>query len=184
MNQKIIGVDIGLSGGISDGINHYDMPTRRIVIKPARTIFAKDEKGNKIIYKSGLKKGEFKQIIKTPAKYKEELDVHALSNLLKDTDIIVIEGQGTSRGNSAKATRSTSMNFGKILAVAELQNAKIHIVSPQKWKNDLHLSQEKVDSIELAEKLSGDSFRTERGALKDGPAESYLIRHWYINKKD
>lgn len=184
MNKTIIGIDIGLSGGISDGTNHYDMPTKRIEVKPAVTVFVKDEKGKKVVYKTGPNKGEFKRIIKTPAKYKEELDVHTLFELLKDADVIVIEGQGTSRGNSAKATRSTSMNFGKILAIAELQYADIHIVSPQKWKADLELSQEKIDSIEMAEKLAKTTFRTDRGALRDGPAEAFLIRHWYITTQE
>jgi hypothetical protein len=179
--MKIVGIDIGLSGGISDGKNHYDMPTRRVEVKPAVTVFAKDSKGKKQQYITGPRKGEFKRIIKTPAKYKEELDVHAVYKLLKDADIVVIEGQGTSRGNSAKATRSTSMNFGKLLAIAELCHTDIVIVSPQKWKADLKLSQEKTDSIEMAEKLAKTTFRTERGALKDGPAEAFLVRYWYIH---
>jgi len=184
MTKTIIGIDIGISGGISDGINHYDMPTKKIEIKPAITVFAKDSKGNKVIYKSGPNKGEFKRIIKTPAKFKEELDVHTLLDILKHADIIVIESQGISRGNSAKATRSTAMNFGKVLAIAELSNAEIHLVSPGKWKSDLKLSQEKIDSINMAEKLSGHSFRTDRGALKDGPAEAFLIRHWFITTQE
>ena len=49
MTKKIIGIDIGLSGGISDGKYHYDMPTKKIEVKPAVTVFAKDEKGKKII---------------------------------------------------------------------------------------------------------------------------------------
>ena len=182
--SKIIGIDIGLSGGISDGINHYDMPTTRIESKPAITVFAKDASGKKIQYKTGPQKGEFKRIIKTPAKYTLELDVRALFDLLVDADEIVIESQGTSRGNSAKATRSTSLNFGKVLAIAHLVCDNVNLVSPQKWKKDLKLSQEKIDSIKMAEQLAKTSFRTSRGALKDGPAEAFLIRHHYVQNKE
>ena len=182
--SKIIGIDIGLSGGISDGTNHYDMPTFKIEVKSAITVFAKDASGKKVKYKSGPQKGEFKRIIKTPAKYTQELDVRTLFDLLVGSDEIVIESQGTSRGNSAKATRSTALNFGKVLAVSQLVCDNVNLVSPQKWKKDLGLSQEKIDSIEMAEQLAETSFRTARGALNDGPAEAFLIRHHYIQSKD
>lgn len=160
------------------------MPTYRKEIKPAVYVMDKDAKGNKQYYKSGPNKGEVKMKIKTPAQYETYLDVHELVNIIDGADVVIIESQGTSFGNSAKSTRSTSMNYGKVLAVAELCAKEVLTVAPHKWKADLNLSQDKQASIDMAEQLSGHSFKTARGALKDGPAEAFLIRYNYIREKE
>jgi hypothetical protein len=182
--MKVIGTDPGKAGGISDGTTHISMPTRQVVTKPAVMILAKDSNGKKQYYKSGPNVGQPKYKIKTPAKYALELDVFAIRDMFQDSDVIVIEAQGTSFGNSAKSTRTTSMNFGKLLAIAELSGAKVVTVAPHKWKADLGLTDDKEACVELAETLSGTSFRTSRGALQDGPAEAYLIRHWYLRQEN
>ena len=182
--MKILGVDIGLAGGISDGVNHLQMPTIKVELKAARYIQDLDSKGKKQYIKSGPNKGQLKMKLKTPAKYETKLDLHTIYKLFTDADIIVFESQGTSFGNSAKSTRTTSVNYGKLLAIAELSNSTIVIVPPHVWKKALGLSKDKLESIALAEKLSNAVFRTKRGALLDGPAEAYLIQHWYTITKD
>ena len=182
----IFGVDweIGLMGGISDGSTHYDMPVIKKEIKPARYVLDLNSKGKKQYYKSGSKKGEVKMKLKTPAKHKTELDLHAINDLFKIADTIVFESPAMSRGNSAASSATTNINYGKLLAVAELYGSNIVTVVPHKWKSDLRLSKSKLESIEMAEKLTGKSFRTNRGRLIDGPAEAFLIRHWYMQLKD
>ena len=182
--QKIFGVDIGLMGGISDGLVHNDMPVIKKEIKSARYVLDLDSKGKKQYYKSGSKKGEVKMKLKTPAKYKTELDLHTINNLFKTANTIVFEKPGISRGNSAASSATTNINYGKLLAVAELCGLNIVTIVPHKWKSDLRLSKSKLESIEMAEKLTGKSFRTNRGRLIDGPAEAFLIRYWYIQQKD
>jgi len=156
------------------------MPTIKSETKPAVLVLAKKD-GKKQYYTSGSKAGKPKYKIKTPAKYAAELDVKAISSLIDNESIVVIETPGISRGNAARSTATTNMNYGKILAILELNNCEIIKVSPAKWKKDLKLSKEKIDSILLAEQLSPlSTFRTKRNALLDGQAEAFLIRHWYI----
>lgn len=174
------GIDIGLSGAISDGLIHTKMPIILTEVKPAVTVLIKDAKGRKQYYKSGPLAGQPKFKIKTPAVYDKSLDVRAILNLIRDCDVVVIESQGTTLGNSAASSRTTSINFGKILACAELTQAKIVTIAPHKWKADLKLSKDKLDSVIMAETLTGQSFRTSQGALLDGQAEAFLIRHWYL----
>ena len=158
------------------------MPTKQILTKKEQTVFVLDDKGKKIEYKTGPKKGQYKRKIKAPARYSTELDVMAIGEFFADgSDIIVIENMGTSFGNSARSTRTTAMNFGKLLALAEYSEAEIVIVSPNKWKKDLGLTDDKLKSVEMAEKLNPEGvFRTPRGALLDGNAEAFLIRYWFL----
>jgi len=161
------------------------MPTIKVLDKEAITVFARDSKGNKVVIKSGKNKGEYKKIIKSPAKYHRELAVHAIKDYLEGSNVIVIEEQGKTSGNSARSSKTTSVNFGKILAIAELSGAKVIRVSANKWKKYFNLSDDKLLSVELAEKLYPHiSFRTARGALRDGPSEAILIREHELQTKD
>jgi hypothetical protein len=160
------------------------MPTTKVLIKEAVTVLDLDNKGKKQIYKSGKHKGYPKMKIKSPAKYRTEIDIHKLCDIFNKYDTICIESQGATVGNSARSSRTTSFNAGIIHAVATMCNLTIHYVAPHKWKKDLRLSKDKLQSIELAEELSGSTFRTNRGRLEDGKAEAYLIRHWFLNHKE
>ena len=185
-NDIIFGVDweIGLIGGISDGLVHHGMPVIKKEVKQARYVLDLDNKGKKQYYKSGSKKGEVKMKLKTPAKYKTELDLHVINDLFKTANTIVFESPAMSRGNSAASSATTNINYGKLLAVAELCGSNIVTVVPHKWKSDLELSKDKLESIKMAEWLTGKSFKTNRGRLIDGPAEAFLIRYWYMQEKD
>ena len=174
----VAGIDPGIFGGIAIGNAATPMPVTRTLIKEAITVLDLKD-GKKQFYKSGPNKGEPKKRIKTAAKHKTELDVKAIFALLAVVDILVIETPGTSFGNAARSTSTVNKNYGKILAVAELCNCKIIPVAPAKWKKDMKLSKEKLDSVIVAEDLTGLSFRTSRGALLDGMAEAVCLVHWY-----
>ena len=177
--MKIYGIDIGLSGGISTRYNHWSMPTIDVEDKPA--IYINDLcNGKKQYYKSGSKKGEVKRKLKTPAKNHKELDLFELDSIISNHSTVVIETPGISMGNAARSTATTQRNYGKILATLELKHCEIIKVAPMKWKKDLKLSKDKTQSVNMAEMLSGNSFRTARGSLIDGQAEAFLIRHWYV----
>ena len=181
--KRIIASDPGILGGFALHDNTViPTPLIKTETKPAIRILCKDSKGKKIIYKTGPLKGTPKYKIKTQAKHRLDLDVHAIYKLLKQHDVFIYEGLGSTMGNSARSSRTTSINYGKVLALAELANTEIIIVTPAKWKSDLKLTREKIDSVLLAEKLSGQSFRTERGALLDGQSESFLLKYWYEQK--
>ena len=179
--NTIVSVDPGLAGGLSlfqDNklVACISMPTVKVETKPAR--YKLDLlNGKKQFIKSGSNKGKPKMIQVSAAKY----DTHLALNQIKyffsfsepENVAIILEAPAMSFGNSASSTATTNQNFGKLLAVAELCNLSIFTVPPHKWKKDLNLTKDKEECVKYAEQLSGKSFRTDRGALKDGPAESF-----------
>lgn len=183
MTSHILAIDIGLSGGLSNGFNEMSMPTKVIIDKPAYMVQKKDTKGKAIIFKSGPKKGQKQMVIKTKAKTHRELDVKTLQQWFANMEVIVIESQGTSFGNSAKTTRTTARNYGKLLAIAELSGAKVITVAPHKWKADLGLPAEKEATAEFLRIKLGKSFIGEKGGLNDGPMDACAIHYWYMNIK-
>lgn len=186
--NTIVSADIGLNGGLSlfqdnQLVACISMPTVKVETKPARYKFDL-LKGKKQFIKSGPNKGQAKMIQISAAKY----DTHLALNEIKDfftfsepgNVAIILEAPAMSFGNSASSTATTNQNFGKLLAVAELCNLNIFTVPPHKWKKDLNLTKDKEQCVKYAEKLFNKSFRTQRNAMLDGPAESALIGHWFI----
>ena len=186
--NTIVSADIGLAGGLSlfqDNklIACISMPTVKVETKPAR--YKLDLlNGKKQFIKSGSNKGKPKMIQVSAAKY----DTHLALNEIKDffsfsepeNVAIILEAPAMSFGNSASSTATTNQNFGKLLAVAELCNLNIFTVPPHKWKKDLNLTKDKEECVKYAEQLFKRSFRTPKGRLIDGTAESALIGHWFI----
>ena len=186
--NTIVSVDPGLAGGHSlfqDNklVACISMPTVKVETKPAR--YKLDLlNGIKQLIKSGSNKGKPKMIQVSAAKY----DTHLALNEIKDffsfqepeNVAIILEAPAMSFGNSASSTATTNQNFGKLLAVAELCNLNIFTVPPHKWKNDLNLAKDKEECVKYAEQLFKRSFRTPKGRLIDGAAESALIGHWFI----
>ena len=190
--NTIVSVDIGLSGGLSLFINNQlmsciSMPTVKVETKPAR--YKLDLlNGKKQFIKSGPKKGQAKTVQISAAKHDTHLALNEIKDFFASSEpekvAIILEAPAMSFGNSASSTATTNQNFGKLLAVAELCNLNIFTVPPHKWKKDLNLTKDKEQCVQYAEQLSGKSFRTDRGALKDGPAESMLIGHWFITSQE
>ena len=189
--NTIVSVDPGLAGGLSMFVNNklvacISMPTVKVETKPARYKFDLLN-GKKQFIKSGSNKGKPKMIQISAAKY----DTHLALNEIKDfftfsepeNVAIILEAPAMSFGNSASSTATTNQNFGKLLAVAELCNLNIFTVPPHKWKKDLNLTKDKEQCVKYAEQLFNKSFRTQRNAMLDGPAESALIGHWFINSQ-
>ena len=186
--NTIVSADIGLSGGLSLFVNNVlvtciSMPTVKVETKPARYKFDLLN-GKKQFIKYGPKKGQAKTVQISAAKY----DTHLALNEIKDfftfsepeNVAIILEAPAMSFGNSASSTATTNQNFGKLLAVAELCNLNIFTVPPHKWKKDLNLTKDKEQCVKYAEQLFNKSFRTQRNAILDGPAEASLIGHWFI----
>ena len=157
------------------------MPLRKIVTQEKIMQFDLKD-GKKQIIKSGPNKGQAKMKVRRPEKTKNELDTRRIMSLMSKADVIVIERQNPRPGNSASSSFTTGVNFGKLLACAELSGAKIVLVNPNTWKSYLGLSQDKLDSVEMAERLTGESFRTERGRLQHDASEAMLIGHWFLTK--
>ena len=189
--NTIVSVDPGLAGGLSlfqDNklVACISMPTVKVETKPAR--YKLDLlNGKKQLIKSGSNKGKPKMIQISAAKYDTHLALNEIKDFFSFSEpekvAIILEAPAMSFGNSASSTATTNQNFGKLLAVAELCNLNIFTVPPHKWKKDLNLTKDKEECVRYAEQLSGKSFRTDRGALKDGPAESMLIGHWFITSQ-
>ena len=190
--NTVVSVDPGLAGGLSlfqDNklVACISMPTVKVETKPAR--YKLDLlNGKKQLIKSGSNKGKPKMIQVSAAKY----DTHLALNEIKDfftfsepeKVAIILEAPAMSFGNSASSTATTNQNFGKLLAVAELCNLNIFTVPPHKWKKDLNLTKDKELCVSFAEKEFGKKFRTDRGRLLDGQAESALIGLWFLKFGD
>lgn len=190
--KTVVSVDPGLSGGLSlfqdnQLISCISMPTVKVETKPARYKFDLLN-GKKQFIKSGTKKGQAKTVQISAAKYDTHLALNEIKGFFTFPEpekvAIILEAPAMSFGNSASSTATTNQNFGKLLAVAELCNLNIFTVPPHKWKKDLNLTKDKEQCVQYAEQLSGKSFRTDRCALKDGPAESMLIGHWFIASQE
>ena len=185
VSSHIISIDIGLDGGIYKNGIAYPMPTTEIILKAPVMVQALDKAGKKVIIKSGPDKGKVKMKIKTPAVTKRELDVFKIQELFESNNkqTIVLELPGNSIGNSARSSSTTDRNFGKLLAIAELSGANVVTVPANQWKKALSsLSKDKIDSVNLAEQLSGASFRSPKNKLYDGLAEALLIGYYYSEK--
>ena len=186
--NTIVSVDPGLAGGLSlfqDNklVACISMPTVKVETKPAR--YKLDLlNGKKQFIKSGSNKGKPKMIQVSAAKYDTQLALKEIEDFFLFSEpekvAIILEAPAMSFGNSASSTATTNQNFGKLLAVAELCNLNIFTVPPHKWKKDLNLTKDKEQCIKYAEQLFNKSFRTQRNAMLDGPAEASLIGHWFI----
>ena len=190
--NTIVSADIGLNGGLSlfqdnQLVACISMPTVKVETKPARYKFDLLN-GKKQFIKSGPNKGQAKMIQISAAKYDTRLALNEIKDFFSFSEpenvAIILEAPAMSFGNSASSTATTNQNFGKLLAVAELCNINIFIVPPHKWKKDLNLTKDKEQCVSFAEKLFDRSFRTQRNSLIDGPAESALIGHWFINSQE
>ena len=190
--NTIVSVDIGLSGGISlfqDNklVACISMPTVKVETKPAR--YKLDLlNGKKQLIKSGSNKGKPKMIQISAAKYDTHLALNEIKDFFSFSEpehvAIILESPAMSFGNSASSTATTNQNFGKLLAVAEFCNLNIFTVPPHKCKKDLNLTKDKELCVSFAEKEFCKKFRTDRGRLLDGQAESALIGLWFLKFGD
>ena len=202
---RIVSVDPGLDGGIAifdddKLVVTRSMPTITIITKTAIRTLKLDAKGKKQHYKSGPNKDKPIYTIKTPAKTKKILDVHTILQYFDGANAIVIEQQNPRPGGSAQASFTTGINYGRLLGAAELsRHSTLVIVSPNKWKADLHITMTKDEklalgndkkiitltlkakAVSLASMLYKEHvFISDRGKLLDGIAEAVLVGHHYM----
>lgn len=92
----------------------------------------------------------------------------------------VIEQLQTMPGQNVKATSSSAVNYGKLLAILELLEIPYQEVHPLKWKKAFQLvKKSKYESTAVAKSLfPKEHFMTERGRLMDGKAESLLMAEY------
>lgn len=97
-----------------------------------------------------------------------------------DLCFCVIEQLLTMPGQNVKATTSSAINYGKLLAVLELVGISYQEVHPSKWKKEFQLvKKSKYGSAGVASKLfPTEEFLTDRGRLMDGKAESLLLAEY------
>ena len=183
---SLVGVDweIGKDGAFATKTEVIRMPTIKKEIKPAVTVFVRDNKGKKIIIKSGSNKGQYKTKIKTPAKYSIELDcdrIYEILNAQGYNRVLAIELPGNTVGNSARSTGTTFMNYGKILALAEILDYKIVPIAANKWKRAYNLPADKEPTVRLAQlERPNEEYITKRNKLLDGKADATIIYKYYI----
>ena len=204
----MVSIDPGKDGGIATFIgtkmkDAISMPTVRVCVKDKLEQLDLDGKGKKQFIKSGPNKGKPKMKLRSPAKHVTKLDMHMIACMMSKSDIVVIEQQSCRPGNGSKQCAETMTNYGRLLGAAEALGKNVYIVSPSKWKTDMHLTMTKDEK----KALGGDSkmitdtlkakaishakfllkehtelFVTDRGRLLDGVAEAALIGSWFIGK--
>ena len=197
--MNITAIDIGLDGGFAvyehdKFIGAHITPTNRIQTKAKIEVFDLDystsKAGKKQFIKSGPNKGQVKMKLKSPAKYKKELNIKIINDMFKNQDIIILEDQGTSFGNSARTTKTTARNYGKLLALAELSEAKVVIVQPQTWKKHFNLDMTPSEKKKLTPKEYKDLSiikayeLTQWHTSHDGCADAICILYHYLQLKD
>ena len=108
-----------------------------------------------------------------------EPDSRELARLMSGAFLVVIEFQGAMPKQGVSSTFSLGMQYGKILAVADLSGARILRPRPAEWKRGMSLiGKEKDDSraeaIRQFPQLAGMLSRK----MDHGRAEALLIALW------
>ena len=128
--------------------------------------------------------GNSVKCLEMPITITKEIDVNLLLSLFNSFSpsqlFCVIEDLIAMPGQSSKATQTTGINYGKLLAVLEIAGVSYQRVHPAKWKKEFQLyGKSKYGSAEVAKRLfPSEDFVTERGRLMDGAAESLLLAEY------
>ena len=203
--MKMLAIDSGLTGALAlfeDGeLQHYfKMPTYQKITKEKLMQFDLLD-GKKQYIKSGPNKGKEKMKVRRPEESTRVLDVQSIIGYMREVDQVVIERQNPRPGNSAGASFTTGINFGKLLACAEWSETPTLLVNPATWKTALHITMDKDEkkalgddsrlikktlkakAVSLAKHLSGCDFTNSRGTVDHDSAEAALIGYYYFIKK-
>ena len=205
---KLLAIDPqpGITGSMAlfenGKLQHYfKMPTYDRIVKEKLLQFDLLN-GKKQYIKSGPNKGCVKMKVRRPATTKKELAVNAIVGYMREVDHVVIELQNPRPGNSAQASFTTGVNFGKLLACSGVSDTPTTFVTPAAWKTEMHVTMSpdekkalgndskliketlKAKSVSLARSLSGFDFVNSRGTVDHDSAEAALIGYYFINNKD
>lgn len=105
-----------------------------------------------------------------------EIDTEHIFKMIGIADVVYIEQAQAMPKQGVVGVFTYGYGFGKVVAAFELHKMKIKFVRPAVWKKKMKLGRDKSSSVSLAEKLlPGHVFKTKRGRMLDGQAESALI---------
>lgn len=119
--------------------------------------------------------------VEMPLKQKH-LDTCAIASMIRKTPkcFCVLEQALPMPAQSSTSTATTFLNYGKLIAVLEINKIPYQIIHPSKWKKQFQLTKKsKYDAADTANSLFPElSFITKRGRLMDGMAESLLLAEY------
>lgn len=179
----IIACDVGKNGAFSvfvDGIldDVIDMPLKRVLVKKEIRVFR--DKNPKVVFKSGANKGERPTKIKTPAKYKTEIDFERIKSIIGecqnyDGDIIFISETQYAIAHG----KAIYKNHGIITGIAMCYCDSVVEIRPQEWQEHFgYDGSDKDKSIKLAKNFfDGWEFKSH------DQAESALIGKYFLDTK-
>ena len=202
--MRLISVDSGINGAIArfndrDMQEVITMPVTKVETQSKLEQFWLDSAGKKVTVASGPNKGKFKMKLRRAAKYKNMLDVSEIYDMFEWADHIVLEKQQPMIGNAASSSFTIGLNYGRLLALAELSGTPFTEVMPVSWKKAMHITMSKDEklalggdkklithtlkakSCALAKKLTGANLVTSKGRMLHDEAEAILIGLWYID---
>lgn len=192
-NRVLIAIDSGKHGAISffhDGkLDHViDMPLMKILTKKEVRVFK--HKDPRAVYKSGKNKGQRPTKIKSPAKYKTEIDFNAVINeIMKyqalvnpyadfmDNDIFTMAIEEQFMLPNQGHSKPIFLNHGKLVGIGYVLCEKVIEIKASAWKKHYGLGKDKENSIKLAKKIFDWNFNDK----KDGQHESALIGKYYLD---
>ena len=172
--MKVIGIDPGLKGGVAG-----------IIADPARFPTV------------GLIGAQMMPVKSAPevagSNRMRIVDVEALMGLLAavieamdskfggQSDVkVIIERQMSRPGESRQSAFTIGMNFGLVLAAAQVCSPHVFFTSPSVWKADMGLSSVKDQSRKMATNVFGEETEQKLWPLKkhEGVAEAVLLAVW------
>jgi len=176
--MTVLACDIGKKGAFSlfkDDVlcDVIDMPLKKIEVKKEVRVFK--NKDPKIVYKSGKSKGERPTKIKTPAKYKYEIDFDSIKRLFEsqahNSIMFISEAQfAIAHG------KSIYQNYGKILGIALCYSSKMIEITPTQWQRHFGiLKKDKEVSIKLAHQLFNNFTFTRHDQAESALIGKYLL---------
>ena len=153
-----IGIDPGLKGGISVYLKNEN-----------------DSEENFYCYEMPITK-------------ENQLDINKIIEILKplsDKGTCFIEKSQAMPGQGVVSMFNYGKNYGILIGLLSAYNIQIVEVSPVSWKKHFYLiKKDKTESVKLADSLNNkEKWKTERGRLLDGKAESFLILKYGMDKK-
>ncbi len=152
--RKILGIDPGLSGGLSVIDEHFNL----VACYPMPTVVGEDGK--------------------------RKVDPVAAYNLLSkyEIDLAVVEKVGARPGQGVTSTFSFGDAFGTIRAVAALVAKEIRFTRPQEWRGCqglTGLSKEQIAEVAYevfqAEAIYGRTSKAGARVIRDGISDSLMI---------
>ena len=117
------------------------------------------------------------------------INVESVSNMFKDSDVIVVERQFNPQGKPQKGGFTNGSNYGAIVTLARIYGKEVIVVGSHEWKATFNLLNTpsrskfrpkitKKDSVITANKIFGLNIRPNL----DGVSEALLIaEHYRIN---